>query len=113
MAIKNLESLYDLVGPFGEAGGGPVSNMEKQQGPGFPIIGPDVTRGYYPFSVPNGSQLHGGPLEDQAGRSLVGPAYTGVYGGSAFTANPSVRDLDGLVPPWGPYRNVGPDEGFY
>ena len=30
MAIKNLESLYDLVGPFGIAGGGPVSDMENQ-----------------------------------------------------------------------------------
>lgn len=110
MAIKNLESLYDLVGGFGEAGG-PVNNMENQTGKNFPIVGPGVTRGGYPFSTPVGSQLHAGPLENQAGRSLVGPAYTTIYGGAAFTANPSILDMDGVTPPL--YKNVGPDEGFY
>lgn len=111
MAIKNLESLYDLVGGFGTAGGGPVNDMENQKGPGFPIVGPGIDRDYYPFNTPNGSQLHGGPLENQAGRSLVGPAYTAVYGGSAFAAGPSILDKDGITPPL--YKNTGPEEGFY
>ena len=48
MAIKNLESLYDLIGY------GPVNNMEGQTGPAFPIIGPDVERGINP-GIPAGS----------------------------------------------------------
>jgi len=111
MAIKNLESLYDLVGGFGAQGGGPVNDMENQTGPGFPITGPGVTRGNYPFNVPNNSQLHAGPLEDQAGRSLVGPAYTAVYGNSAFTTGPSIYDMDGVTPL--KYSDNGPTEGFY
>ena len=82
MAIKNLKSIHDLV-----QGDGPVSDMENQTGPNFPIIGPDVATGAYPFSIPNGSQLHGGPLEDQAGRSLVGPAYQHQYGGVSMPSN--------------------------
>ena len=93
MALKDLKSIHDLV-----SGDGPVGEMANQSGPNFPIVGPDVTRGAYPFSVPNGSQLHGGPLEDQAGRSLVGPAYQYAYGSAAASVNPSTMDLDGITP---------------
>ena len=101
MAIKNLESLYDLVND------GEVNNMETQTGPAFPIVGPDVTRGINP-SIPAGSQLHAGPLENQAGRSLVGPNFAYNYGG---VATPSVLDKNGVTPPT--YTNNGPEEGFY
>jgi hypothetical protein len=115
MAIKNLESLYDLVGPFGIAGGGPVSDMENQTGPNFPIVGPGVERGAYPFSIPANSQLHAGPGADQAGRSLLGPNYQFAYGGAAFSApassGPDDLDLEGITPPL--YKNTGPEEGFY
>lgn len=127
MAIKNLESLYDLVGNMGEYGG-PVANMEGQLGPAFPIVGPDVARGHNP-SIPGGSQLHGGPVENQAGRSLVGPAYQYQYGSAASLNEPSNIDLNGIIPdfnndaavtpisPLGPqqlpYNVHGPSEGFY
>ena len=107
MSIKNLKSIHDLV----QGDTAPVGDMESQTGPAFSITGPDVERGLSPFNIPAGSQLHGGPLVDQAGRSLVGPAYTTIYGGAAFTANPSILDMDGVTPPL--YKNVGPDEGFY
>ena len=86
MAIKNLESLYDLVGGFGAEGGGPVNDMENQTGPNFSITGPGVERGAYPFSIPSNSQLHAGPNADQAGRSLLGPNYTYAYGGATGIA---------------------------
>ena len=96
MAIKNLESLYDLVG------GGPISDMENQTGPNFPIVGPGVERGAYPFSIPANSQLHAGPGVDQAGRSLLGPNYQFAYGGSSFSApassGPDDLDLEGITP---------------
>ena len=102
MEIKNLESLYDLVGPFGVAGGGPVGDMENQTGPNFPIVGPGVERGAYPFSIPACSQLHAGPLVDQPCRSLVGPNYQFAYGGSNFIAPASDSsddlDLEGVTP---------------
>ena len=101
MSIKNLTSVLDLV--QGETA--PVVDMETQTGPAFPIIGPDVERGLHPFGVPVGSQLHAGPAVDQAGRSLVGPAYQGVYGG---ISNPSSLDIDGTNPD--PYSNGGPDQ---
>ena len=101
MAIKNLESLYDLVND------GEVNNMESQTGPAFPIVGPDVTRGTNP-GIPAGSQLHAGPLENQAGRSLVGPNFAYNYGANAA---PSVLDKNGVTPP--KYTNNGPEEGFY
>jgi hypothetical protein len=82
MALKDLKSIHDLV-----QGDGPVNDMAKQTGPNFPIVGPGVTTGAYPFSVPNGSQLHGGPLENQSGASLVGPAYQGIYGGVSQPSN--------------------------
>ena len=91
MVIKNLSSIHDLV----QEEGAPVSNMESQTGPAFPIVGPDIERGLSPFNIPAGSQLHGGPLVDQAGRSLVGPAYQGVYGG---VSQPSSLDKDGVTP---------------
>jgi hypothetical protein len=118
MAIKNLESIYDLVGSFGIAGGGPVNDMENQTGPNFPIIGGSLTsleRGAYPFSIPSNSPLHAGPGADQAGRSLLGPNYQFAYGGSAFSAPASFTDqdldLEGITPPL--YKNTGPEEGFY
>ena len=117
MAIKNLESLYDLVGAFGilGQGGGPVSDMENQTGPNFPIVGPGLERGGYPFSIPANSQLHAGPGPDQAGRSLLGPNYQFAYGGSNFIApaqsSPNDLDLEGVTPPL--YKNTGPEEGFY
>ena len=89
MAIKNLESIHDLVQK------GEVNNMESQTGPAFPVVGPDVERGLYPFGVPVGSQLHAGPAADQAGRSLVGPNFQGVYGGVSV---PSGLDNDGVTP---------------
>ena len=91
MAIKNLTSIFDLV----QGENSPVANMENQTGPNFPIVGPGVTTGPYPFGIPNNSQLHGGPLENQAGRSLVGPAYQGIYGG---TSQPSTLDMNGVTP---------------
>ena len=91
MSIKNLTSIHDLV--QGETA--PVGDMESQTGPAFPIVGPDVERGLSPFNIPAGSQLHGGPLVDQAGRSLVGPAYQGIYGG---VSNPASLDMDGATP---------------
>ena len=91
MSIKNLTSIHDLV--QGETA--PVGDMESQTGPAFPIVGPDVERGLSPFNIPAGSQLHGGPLVDQAGRSLVGPAYQGVYGG---VSNQASLDMDGVTP---------------
>ena len=93
MALKDLSSIHDLI-----SGDGPVGDMEKQTGPNFPIVGPDITKGNYPFSVPNNSQLHGGPLENQAGRSLVGPAYQYAYGPSAASVNPSSMDINGITP---------------
>ena len=114
MAIKNLESLYDLVGPFGVAGGGPVGDMENQTGPNFPIVN-NLERGAYPFNVPVNSGLHAGPGPDQAGRSLVGPNYQFSYGGSNFIAPAQDTlddfDLEGRTPPL--YKNTGPTEGFY
>ena len=92
MAIKNLESLFDLIQ------NGEVSNMEAQTGPSFPIIGPDVERGLFPFGIPAGSQLHAGPLGNQAGRSLIGPNYQFSYGGAAFSINPSELDNNGVTP---------------
>jgi len=100
MAIKNLESLYDLVN------NGEVNNMETQTGPAFPINGPDVTRATNP-SIPAGSQLHAGPAIDQAGRSLVGPAYNYQYGNAGATINPSNHDLNGITPEQ--YLNNLPD----
>ena len=91
MSLKNLTSLHDLV--QGETA--PVGDMEAQTGPAFPVVGPDVERGLYPFGVPVGSQLHAGPAADQAGRSLVGPNYQGVYGGISA---PSGLDNDGVTP---------------
>ena len=88
MAIKNKESIFDLVQK------GEVSNMEAQTGPAFPIV-TDIERGLYPFGVPVGSQLHAGPAANQAGRSLVGPNYQGVYGGISA---PSGLDNDGVTP---------------
>ena len=93
MALKDLKSIHDLV-----QGEGPVGEMANQSGPNFPVVGPDVTKGAYPFSIPNNSQLHGGPLENQAGRSLVGPAYQYAYGSAAAAVNPSTMDLDGITP---------------
>lgn len=127
MAIQNLSSLYDLVGGFGAEGSGPVANMENQTGPPFNITGPDVVRGNYPFNIPANSQLHGGPLENQAGRSLVGPYYYHTYGNSTAVTPPALLDLDGQIPfathpsitinPFGnqqlPYRQFGPPDGFY
>ena len=127
MALVNLESLYDLVGKFGSEGGGPVGNMENQKGPAFKITGPDTTRGYYPFNIPSNSSLHGGPNEDQAGRSLVGPSYQYSYGNSTATVRPALLDLDGEIPfathpnitinPLGnqqlPYKLFGPPGGHY
>jgi hypothetical protein len=101
MAIKNLESLYDLVS------NGEVNNMETQTGPAFPIVGPGVERGINP-GIPAGSQLHAGPLLNQPGRSLVGPNFAYNYGGVAI---PSILDLNGVTPPT--YTTTGPDEGFY
>jgi len=98
MSIKNLESIHDLVQK------GEVNNMESQTGPAFPIVGPNVERGLYPFGVPNGSQLHGGPAVNQAGRSLVGPNYQGAYGG---ISSPSVLDNNGETPD--DYSRGGPD----
>ena len=89
MSLKNLKSIHDLVQD------GEVNNMESQTGPAFPIVGPDIERGLSPFNIPAGSQLHGGPLVDQAGRSLVGPSYQGIYGG---VSNPSSLDTDGVTP---------------
>ena len=91
MSLKNLKSIHDLV--QGETA--PVGDMEAQTGPAFSITGPGIERGLSPFNVPAGSQLHGGPLVDQAGRSLVGPAYQGVYGG---VSEPSGLDNDGITP---------------
>lgn len=127
MAIQNLSSLYDLVGGFGAEDSGPVANMSTQTGPAWNITGPDVVRSNYPFSIPAGSQLHGGPLENQAGRSLVGPAYYHAYGNSVSVNEPALLDLDGQIPfathpsitinPFGnqqlPYRQFGPPDGFY
>ena len=91
MSLKNLSSIHDLV----QKENAPVGDMESQTGPAFPITGPGIERGLSPFNVPAGSQLHGGPLVDQAGRSLVGPAYQGVYGG---VSNPASLDMDGVTP---------------
>lgn len=90
MSLKNLRSQHDLA-----QGNRPVGEMENLTGPSFSITGPDVERGLSPFNIPAGSQLHGGPLENQAGRSLVGPAYQGVYGG---VSEPSGLDKDGVTP---------------
>ena len=114
MAIKNLSSLYDLIGDFGVAGGGPVNDMESQTGPNFPIVN-GLERGAYPFTIPAGSGLHAGPTADTAGRSLLGPNYTYAYGGAtgiAFAQSGDADlDLEGITPPL--YKNTGPDEGFY
>tara|TARA_X000001382_G_C3040440_1_gene137676 strand:+ start:61 stop:363 length:303 start_codon:yes stop_codon:yes gene_type:complete len=91
MSLKNLTSIHDLV----QGENAPVAEMGSQTGPAFPIVGPDIERGISPFNIPAGSQLHGGPLVDQAGRSLVGPAYQGIYGG---TSQPSSLDNDGVTP---------------
>ena len=121
MAIQNLSSLYDLVGGFGQADSGPVADMENQTGPSWTITGPGIGRANYPFNVPTNSELHGGPLEDQAGRSLVGPAYMHTYGNSTSVSEPALLDLDGQIPfathpsitinPFGnqqlPYRQFG------
>jgi hypothetical protein len=89
--------------------------MENQTGNNFPIVGPGLERGGYPFSIPANSQLHAGPLVDQPGRSLVGPNYQFSYGGSNFIApaqtSPDDLDLEGITPPL--YKNTGPGEGFY
>ena len=95
MAIKDLSSKHDLVPE-----NGPVSNMENQTGPGraFTIVNgtPNALKyGFYPFSVPNNSPLHGGPLEDRAGLSLVGPDYKHQYGGLSA---PSTLDNNGVTP---------------
>lgn len=127
MAIQNLSSLYDLVGAMGDPESAPVANMATQTGPPWNIVGPDVVRGLYPFEIPAGSQLHGGPLENQAGRSLVGPAYYHTYGNSTSVRFPSTLDLNGVIPfatddsitinPFGnqqlPYNQFGPPDGFY
>ncbi len=105
MAIKNLQSIFDLVGNPGEAGG-PVNNMETQTGPAFPIVDEMLNRATNP-SVPANSHLHAGQAEDQAGRSLVGPAYNYQYGGAAATVNPSNQDLNGITP--SQYLNNLPD----
>ena len=111
MSLKNLTSIHDLV----QEETAPVGDMESQTGPAFPIVGPDVERGLSPFNIPAGSQLHGGPLVDQAGRSLVGPNYQFSYGGSNFIAPAQDTlddfDLEGRTPPL--YKNTGPTEGFY
>jgi hypothetical protein len=91
MSLKNLTSIHDLV----QGENAPVADMESQTGPAFPIVGPGIERGISPFNIPAGSQLHGGPLVDQAGRSLVGPAYQGIYGG---TSQPASLDMDGITP---------------
>ncbi len=93
MSLKNLTSIHDLV--QGETA--PVGDMDSQTGPAFPIV-KDLERGLSPFSIPAGSQLHGGPLSDQAGRSLVGPAYQYSYGGAATAVLPSSLDADGVTP---------------
>ena len=91
MSLKNLKSIHDLV----QGDTAPVGDMENQTGPAFSITGKDVERGLFPFNIPAGSQLHGGPLVDQAGRSLIGPAYQGVYGG---VSQPASLDMDGITP---------------
>jgi len=131
MALVNLESIYDLVGSPGVAGSGPVGDMANQTGPPWNIIGPDITKGLYPFNIPAGSQLHAGPLENQAGRSLVGPDYSYNYGGAYPNASglalAALLDLNGIIPyathpsitinPLGsqqlPYNQFGPPDGFY
>ena len=100
MALKDLKSIHDLV-----QGDGPVGEMANQTGPNFPITGPKTERGAYPFSVPNNSNLHAGPLEDQAGKSLVGSAYQYAYGGAAASVNPSTLDLNGIAPDSYPINN--------
>ena len=107
MSLKNLKSIHDLV----QGDTAPVGDMENQTGPAFSIVGPDVERGLSPFSIPAGSQLHGGPLLDQAGRSLVGPNYQYAYAGSAASINPSELDINGVTPDL--YKDKGPEEGFY
>ena len=82
MSLKNLRSQHDLA-----QGNRPVGEMENLTGPSFSITGPGVERGLYPFNIPAGSSLHGGPAENQAGRSLVGPAYQGIYGGTSQPSN--------------------------
>jgi hypothetical protein len=118
MALVNLTSKYDLVGSFGKPDGEPVGNMENQKGPAWSIVGPGgtafpVQKDYYPFNIPANSGLHAGPGQDQAGLSLLGPNYSYQYGNSPAIASFSIRDLDGEIAPWGPYTNVGPEDGFY
>jgi|TARA_R110000824_G_scaffold172335_1_gene350148 hypothetical protein len=91
MSLKNLKSIHDLV----QGDTAPVGDMESQTGPAFSITGPDVEKGLSPFNIPAGSSLHGGPAVDQVGRSLVGPAYQGIYGG---VSEPSGLDKDGVTP---------------
>jgi len=100
MALKDLKSIHDLV-----QGEGPVGEMSGQTGPNFPITGPKTERGAYPFSVPNNSNLHAGPLADQAGKSLVGSAYQYAYGSAAASVNPSTFDLNGIAPDSYPINN--------
>ena len=100
MALKDLKSIHDLV-----QGDGPVGEMAGQTGPNFPITGPKTERGAYPFSVPNNSNLHAGPLADQAGKSLMGAAYQYAYGGAAASVNPSNLDLNGIAPDSYPINN--------
>ena len=100
MALKDLKSIHDLI-----QGDGPVGEMTGQTGPNFPITGPKTERGAYPFSIPNNSNLHAGPLADQAGKSLVGSAYQYAYGGAAASVNPSTLDLNGITPDFYPINN--------
>ena len=104
MSLKNLRSDHDLA-----MGNRPVGEMENQTGPAFSIVGPGIGRGLDPFNIPAGSQLHGGPAENQAGRSLVGPQYHYAYGGAATSVDPSIHDLNGATP--GEYVNEGPQRG--
>ncbi len=96
MSIKSLISIHDLV--QGETA--PVADMESQTGPAFSIVGPGIGRGLDPFNIPAGSQLHGGPAENQPGRSLVGPAYQYAYGGASTSIDPSgpAFDMNGATP---------------
>ncbi len=91
MSLKNKSSIFDLV----QEDDAPVGNMAGQTGPAFPIVGEKFERGIYPFSIPNNSNLHAGPNVDQAGASLVGPAYQGIYGGAS---QPSSLDKNGITP---------------
>ena len=113
MAIKNLSSIYDLV----QGEGAPISEMENQTGPNFPILGPSVFDKGFVSGVPTKSPLHSnGIAELGKSVSLLGPAYNYIYGGTATSVDPSSLDLNGGIPELGgvsPYVIEGPDEGFY